>query len=130
MATAAAKKPAAPRPSRAKSNTAQKAKAAGATVPEDHQPAKSDVRKLADTPVEWAGKEYLIEAEAMDDMELLEDLSDGNFISALRSMLGPQQWADYKEEHRDPDTGRVKVSDAGASEFLDHCLKELKRKNS
>lgn len=108
---------------------------AGAKQPSDHQPAKEDVEGPKDTTVYWppqaedgaASYEYTIEAEALDDAELLEYFTDENFIGALRIMLGPKQWLAYKDRAR-LENGRVTAS--GAAEFLNHVLAEVKRGNS
>lgn len=114
-----------------KASAKSRAQAAGAKVPVDHQPAKEDVTGPKDTIITWPanedGHEYLIEAEAMDDAELLEYFTDENFIGALRIMLGPKQWAEYKDRARGTN-GRVTAS--GAAEFLNHTLAEMKRLNS
>lgn len=100
---------------------------AGAKVPQDHRPAKDDAEGPQDFTTEWEGHEYTIAGESLDDAELLEFFTDNNFIGALRAMLGPKQWAEYKKRARN-EQGRVTAS--GASEFLDHLLKEAERKNS
>lgn len=117
--TAPARTPA-KRPSRAKAP-------AGAKQPADHRPAKDDVTGPKDTTIEWQGHEYLVKGENMDDVELVEHFTDDNFIGALRIMLGPQGWRDYKENSRN-ENGRVTAT--GANEFLEFMLDELKRKNS
>jgi hypothetical protein len=94
--------------------------------PQDHAPAKEDVIGPKDVTVEWNGHEYLISGEALDDAELLEYFTDENFIGALRSMLGVEQWKAYKENERN-DAGRVTAS--GAAEFLGHALEAVKRGN-
>lgn len=107
----------------------------GAKKPSDHQPAKEDVTGPQDTTVWWppvsedgdVSHEYLIEGEALDDAELLEFFTDENFVGALRIMLGPKQWRDYKDVSR-LKSGRVTAS--GAAEFLNHILAEVKRGNS
>lgn len=108
----------------------------GAKLPADHQPAKEDVTGPKDTLVLWppiseeegvTSHEYLIEAENLDDAELLEYFTDDNFIGALRIMLGREQWNAYKEHSRLA-SGRVTAS--GAAEFLNHILAEVKRGNS
>lgn len=113
-------RPAAKRPSRAKVP-------AGAKQPADHRPAKDDVNGPKDTTVEWQGHKYLIKGENMDDVELVEHFTDDNFVGALRLMLGPQGWRDYKEKSRG-ENGRVSVVDT--REFLEFVLDEIKRKNS
>lgn len=95
--------------------------------PADHRPAKDEVTGPQGFTVEWDGHEYFIEGENLDDAELLEFITDNNFIGALRAMIGPKQWAEYKKRARN-ESGKVTAT--GASEFLDHLLKEAERKNS
>lgn len=111
-----------------RTKTAQKsAIPAGAKRPQDHQTAKQEHDGPNDVVVEWDGHEYLVSGEDMDDAELLEFFTDGNFVGALRILLGDEQWAEYKERARNE---RGKVSATRCSEFLDHALKEIKKGNS
>jgi hypothetical protein len=120
-----------PVPDKAAAKSRATAVPAGAKLPQDHQSAKEDVTGPKDTIITWPanedGHEYLIAGEAMDDAELLEHFTDENFVGALRIMLGPQQWKQYKDRARD-NAGRVTAS--GAAEFLNHVLAEMKRLNS
>lgn len=107
---------------------------AGAKQPMDHQSAKEDATGPKDVTVWWPPAEgteeshaYLIEGEALDDLELLETFNDGNFAKALQMLLGPEGWQAYKDNNRGAN-GRVTAS--GAAEFLEHALKEVKRGNS
>jgi hypothetical protein len=107
---------------------------AGARLPSDHQPAKTDVTGPEDVRILWPAPaegveshEYLIEAEALDDAELLEFFTDENFVGALRIMLGAKGWTDYKRNARN-ESGRVTAT--GAAEFLNYVLEQVKRGNS
>jgi hypothetical protein len=108
---------------------------AGAKKPADHQPAKEDVTGPKDYVITWPNTtdpdavthDYVIVAENLDDVELVEHFTDNNVIAALRIMLGPEGWAEYKENSRN-EAGRVTAS--GATEFLDYALREMKRGNS
>ena len=95
--------------------------------PNDHQPAKEDVTGPVSTEVEWEGHVYTVDAEALDDAELLEFFTDENFVGALRLLLGTKQWVEYKERARD-ENGRVKATEC--AKFLFHVSDEVKRKNS
>lgn len=95
--------------------------------PNDHQPAKEDVEGPVSTDVEWEGHVYTVDADALDDAELLEFFTDENFVGALRLLLGGKQWNEYKERARD-EKGRVKATEA--AKFLFHVADEVKRKNS
>jgi hypothetical protein len=110
---------------------------ARAKAPMDHQPAKEDVTGPRDTVIVWppleaaedgqVSREYLIAGESLDDAELIEYLTDQNFIGALRSMLGDEQWAAYKDNHRNE---KGKVTASGCAEFLNYVMEQVKRGNS
>lgn len=105
------------------SATTEKAKTV--KTPQDHQ--KEEAAGVKDVTVEWHGHEYLITGEAIDDAEVLEFLTDNNMIGALRQLLGPKVWAEYKERERN---GRGRVTASGATEFTTHIFETVKRGNS
>lgn len=100
---------------------------AGARKPADHQSAKEDVEGPQDQVFEHEGVEYTVSGDSLDDAELLEHFTTNNFVGALMKLLGLEQWVQWKEAHRDPETGRVKASDA--AQFLNIAMEKLKRKN-
>lgn len=120
-------------PNKAAAKRTRKPAASKSTVPAnvrkpaDHQPAKEDVEGPKSLTVEWHGHEYTIAGEDLDDVEVLEHITDDNFIGALRLMLGPEGWAQYKENERDPKTGKTTAS--GAGDFFYHVLDKANRKN-
>lgn len=63
-----------------------------------------------DTTFEHNGQAYTVPAEAFDDIEVLEFLEDEAFIKAARQLLGPEQWAQWKDANREG--GRVSSSKA------------------
>lgn len=95
--------------------------------PNDHLPAKSDVDGVQDVDVEWNGHTYTVLAEARDDAELLEHLTDQNHVGALMCLLGREGWFLFKVNERDPETGRVSVTEA--AKFLQHVMDVLRVKN-
>lgn len=52
------------------------------------------------------GEHYVIDRENADNLELMEFTEDGQYIKAIRGYVGLDQWAKFKEAHRD-DKGRV-----------------------
>lgn len=100
---------------------------AGARRPADHQSAKEDVEGPQDQVFEHDGVTYTVSGDALDDAELLEHFTTNNFVGALMKLLGLEQWAEWKEANRDPESGRVKASDA--AKFLSVAMDKLKRKN-
>lgn len=118
LKTATARKP---RASRAKVP-------AGAKVPQDHRSAKDEVEAPDYYDFEWKGHTYRVEREALDDVEVMEYLTDQNTVGALKLMLGQKLWDTYKKNNRDENTGRVKATEA--TDFVNHIFEELNAKNS
>lgn len=52
------------------------------------------------------GDHYVIDRENADNLELMEFVEDGQYIKAIRGYVGLDQWAKFKDAHRD-DAGRV-----------------------
>ena len=80
----------------------------GAKKPTDRQPkaeAHGDV-----ITVEHNGATYEIDRDNADNLELMEFVEDGNYISAIRGYLGKDQWAKWKDAQRD-EKGRVRSAD-------------------
>lgn len=49
---------------------------------------------------EFDGKTYKFDRDNTDDVEILEAFEDGKMITALRAILGPEQWATFKSKKR------------------------------
>lgn len=115
---------------KATTTTAAKAKAAGAKSPADRNdetaPQKKlrNVRVLADeVTVEWSDDTYVIEREAIDDVDFVLELEQGKQVSAAVRLLGPAQWETFKARHR---VGtRVPYSEAEA--FLVALLEQMQK---
>lgn len=75
--------------------------------PEDHKP-KKDKRPPVEEPkrVVLDGHDYLIDPARMDDLRFLEAYEDEKWVTVLRMMLGPEQWAQFYANHSD-ENGRV-----------------------
>lgn len=71
--------------------------------------------------------EYVIPADAFDDVEIVELLEDEKNISVLRQILGKEQWDLWKDRSRGA-TGRV--SSATAMSFLQAMFAAVGQGNS
>lgn len=80
-------------------------------------------------PVEFTfdGVDYTVDPEAANDLELLEALEDGKYITAIRSYLGADQWAQFKDSQRN-DAGRVSADKTEA--FLNALMEAVGQGNS
>lgn len=93
------------------------------------QDRKVKVNKDGTKTVTVHGQDYTIEADALDDFELLDDLAgldDGELYRlprVLRRLLGKESYKIALESVRDAETGRVSV-EAG-SELVQDLIKEL-----
>lgn len=89
---------------------------AGAKKPQDHKKPEPKDGKIV---VTVSGHDYTIDADVIDDFELLDDLArleDGAaqlLPSILRRLVGPEGFKAAMEALRDPDSGRVRI-EAGA----------------
>lgn len=110
--------------------TAKKATAAtvpaGVKKPQDHQPKATDQPEVINVTVR--GVDLQVDAAALDDFELLDDLNEleqnqnpGRFPSILRRLVG-DQWKTVIEALRGPN-GRVSVEDG--VEFVGELLEAV-----
>lgn len=76
---------------------------------------------------EHDGETYTIAADAVNDLELLEDFEDGKNLSGIRRLLGAEQWARFKDSARD---GAGRVPAEAAEPFLDKLQEVLGQGNS
>lgn len=96
----------------------------GAKQPTDRQVKKNEAGESEDILFPYGegpdGKpvEYVIPADAFDDVEILELLEDEKHLSVVRQILGREQWGEWKDRHRGPG-GRV------SSEAIEPFLKAL-----
>lgn len=127
----------------------------GAKKPADHQPAKTDVEDSKVVKVKWGTKpgepdedgnpteavpaEYTIDLEVFDDLDFVEAMIDMDAAGteaerqihayrALRRMLGDKQLVEYKNNSRDPKTGRTSFNDSVG--FFNHIVTATKQGNS
>lgn len=79
--------------------------------PQDHKPAALAQPESVTTTVR--GIDWTIEADALDDWDLIEELNDptgASLPSATRRLLGPDQYAAARAMAQDPETGRVRAT--------------------
>ena len=48
--------------------------------------------------IDYEGETYTFDADAVT-IDTLEDFENQKYIAAIRAILGPDQWADYKARH-------------------------------
>lgn len=107
--------------------------------PKDHMPPKADVEETLQHPVfESDGVEYKIVAntqEVFRDVDFLEAIQvDNNVIAALRILLGLEQWNQIKIKYRDPETGKLLLSEKNEGgpivQIFKDAMKAANAKNS
>ena len=80
---------------------------AGAKKPADRQTAKDDVVGKI-TEFDWRGTTYAVDPDKLDDLEFFEALETNLFATALKRMLGTQQYDRFKNQVREAE-GRVSI---------------------
>ena len=80
----------------------------GAKRPSDHA-AKAEATG-ATIVVEFGGLTYEIDRDNADNLELMEFIEEGQYIKATKGYIGADQWAKFKDAHRD-EKGRVRSAD-------------------
>ena len=92
--------------------------------------AKARRAEAADEPLliefDYDGDRYTITRENADDLELYEAIEDEKYLTAVRGFLGPEQWAAFKDRHREG--GRVKAS--ALEPFLELLMEKIGQGNS
>lgn len=141
------------RPSRAAAKPKQQAIPAGAKKPQDHQPAKADVAPKDfiitwntapgepnedGSPGERVPAVYIIPASHFDDIDFMDAMIEMQTAETdadrsmhaylgIKSLLGPEQFKQYKINERDPETGRTTFS--GTIPFFNHVVEEANQGN-
>jgi hypothetical protein len=99
---------------------------AGAKRPADRQTAKSDV-VATKSAFNWRGTEYTVDPDLVDDLEFFEVLEMNHYATAVRKMLGDEQYDRFKDQVREAE-GRVSM--ATTQVFLEEYMSEAKRGKS
>ena len=59
--------------------------------------AQNEAQGVKTVEVEWDGHKYTVPASLdLIDLDVLEQFIDGNVLTFVREMLGPEQWAALK----------------------------------
>lgn len=101
--------------------------------PQDHRPAKADVKRLNDevNGFEYDDEfyEFVEDVEGiLEDVDFLEQLQDGNVIGSMRRIIGLEAWYKMKEKYRDED-GKLKIT-PNISGAFEQAMKVVRAKNS
>lgn len=75
---------------------------AGAKKPQDHKSKASEVAEF-----DFAGEHYVVEKDALEDLNFVELMQDEKVYPAWRLALGDKDWARFKESVADKKTGRI-----------------------
>lgn len=93
--------------------------------PQDRKPKASSTKPKDDVlSVEYLDHEWTVSTDSLDDFELLEALDDiengavQRIPSAMRRLLGPEQYLTAKDLIRDSSTGKISV-ESGMNFFLE-----------
>lgn len=63
--------------------------------------AQNEVEQVETVEFEWDGFTYTVPASLdLIDIDTLEQLVDGNALTVVRALLGPQQWQVLKDRAR------------------------------
>lgn len=82
-------------------------------------PARAEAKELPQSlEVEYEGETYKIIPSDFTNLDVLEALEDGQYITAVRTTLGREQWKKFKDSIRD-EQGRAPV------EHLEKLLEKL-----
>lgn len=83
---------------------------------------EANPEKAKPSVFEFAGREYTIAPEAVDNLELFEAVEDGKYLTAARGFIGRDQWNAFKDDHR-VDDGRVPM--APVEDFLKAVMEAI-----
>lgn len=75
---------------------------AGAKKPEDHKPKADDKFEF-----DFEDEHYVVEKDAIEDLEFVELMQEEKAIPAWRLALGDKNWQRFKDSVRDKKTGRI-----------------------
>lgn len=75
---------------------------AGAKKPEDHKPKAADKFEF-----DFEDEHYVVEKDAIQDLEFVELMQDDKTMPAWRLALGVKNWQRFKDSVRDKKTGRI-----------------------
>lgn len=67
-------------------------------------------------------KDYTVDSKALDDVEVFEMFEEDKFMSAVKKILGAEQFSAFKENNRQED-GRIPMELFG--EFVEKMFEEF-----
>lgn len=82
---------------------------------------------MSDKPIIVDGIKINVTADDFDDIETLELLEDGKFVSAIKRIFGEKKYQEIKEKLRDPETGKVKST--AVNEWFEKVAEKVGAKN-
>lgn len=82
---------------------------------------------MSDKPIVVDGIKVDISRDDIDDIELLEQMEEGNVPAAFRTLFGEKKYTEIKEKLRNEETGKTKVSDL--MEWFQHVTERLNAGN-
>lgn len=75
---------------------------AGAKKPQDHKPKASDTAEF-----DFAGESYVVEKDAVEDLNFVELMQEGKTYPAWHLALGDEAWDRFRTSVADKKTGRI-----------------------
>lgn len=112
-----------PRRPAAKTTVTKTTIPAGAKLPADHAPKSDGTRR-----VEFKGKGWVVDDTAFDDMDFLEAAENNMYVRCAVLLMGQEQYEQFKEHMRDPETGKAKASEL--VKFVEAASDQFQAKNS
>lgn len=110
------------KPAAAKMTVTKTTIPAGAKVPADRKPKDDGKTRLT-----WMGKNWVIDNTAFDDMDFLEAAENNQYVRCAVLLMGREQYEQFKEFMRDPETGRSKASEL--VKFVEAASEKFNAKN-
>ena len=78
----------------------------GAKKPTDRA-AKAEAKRAQFIEIDHNEVRYIIDRDNADNIELMEFVEDGKYITAIKGYIGDDQWERFKDANRD-EKGRVR----------------------
>jgi hypothetical protein len=81
-----------------------------ATTEKPKKPAvQIEAEAIATTTIKWKNFEFTIESDSENlDVDVVEAMEEGKVVAAVRAILGPKQWFEFKKtKPRMSDIGEI-----------------------
>ena len=82
---------------------------------------------MSDKPIIVDGIKVNVCEEDFDNIEVLEFIEDGKFVSAIKLIFGEEKYQEIKDKLRDPETGKTKTT--AVNEWFEKVSKKVGAKN-